>query len=203
MISLLIIGNSQWDLQKFENLTKNSTNSNIKLIDLNKIQHNINILLESNNPSDIKEYINNIFKSYMSILDSINVRILYLSIILIIISSLKEKNKNFNISLYNAELFGKSLFDLETSENNCNLIDNLLSFIDQYLLNKTDNKCSMIGNQIKKFIEENYLNNITVNIIADKFNYSPNYISYIFKNIFQKNISDYIMELKILKNNLY
>ncbi|WP_010233183.1 helix-turn-helix transcriptional regulator, partial [Clostridium arbusti] len=95
-------------------------------------------------------------------------------------------------------LWWNKLLNLETSIDATNLIENLLTYVSKYLLNKT-NKYSIIAEQIKKYIKKDYLNSISINSIADNLSYTPNYISYVFKQNFGQNISDYIMELKISK----
>lgn len=199
MINLLIIGNSKSDIQNTENLINILHNSNIKLLDLNKIQNNINELLKSSNISEIKKYVDSLFKGDIFTSDQRYTRNLCFSIIMCITSLLKDKNENLNIFSYNDGVLWKSLLNLETSTDAHNLINNLLNFINQYLLNKTNHKYSEIAEEIKKFIKKNYLKNISINSIADKLNYTPNYISYVFKQKFSENISDYIMGLKISK----
>nr|WP_155241859.1 AraC family transcriptional regulator [Clostridium pasteurianum] len=199
MLNLLIIGNSQLDIQKTKNIIDSFHDPNIKIIDLNEMQNSINILLNSSDTSNIKEYVNSLFKDDIFISDKMHIRNLCFSIIMCIIFLLKEKNQNLNIFSYNHELLCESLFNLETPEDVSNLIENLLIYINQYLLNNSNNKYSIIAERIIKFIEKDYLNNLSINSIADKFNYTPNYISYVFKQKFGQNISDYITELKISK----
>ncbi|MDF2503537.1 helix-turn-helix transcriptional regulator [Clostridium sp.] len=199
MCNLLIIDNIQLDKQKLKNIVDSFHISAIKIIDLDKMQNDINILLNSSNTLEIKEYVNNLFKYDTSISDKVYLKNLCFSIIICTTSLLNRENENFNILLYNNNLSWNKLLNLETSIDAANLIENLLTYVSKYLLNKT-NKYSIIAEQIKKFIKKNYLSNININSIADKFNYSPNYISYVFKKTFGQNISDYIMVLKILKS---
>lgn len=199
MLNLLITGNSQLDMSKAEEVIDSLHKANVKIIDLNEIQNSINILLNSSDISNIKEYLDNLFKEDIFISDKTYTRNLCFSIIMCIISLLKERNENLNIFSYNDGLFWESLLDFKTSTDAQNLIEDLLIYINQYFLNNLDNKYSAISKKIKQFIEKNYLKNITVSTIAEKFNYTPNYISHVFKKYFSKTISDYIIELKIIK----
>lgn len=199
MLNLLIIGNSQLDTQKAKKVIDSFYKANVKIIDLNEMQNDINILLTSSNTSNIKEYVNNLFKDDIFISDEMHIINLCFSVIMCIVSLLKEKNEKLNIFSYSHGLLWKSLLNFKASTDACNLIEDLLIYTNQYLLNNSDNKYSAIAEKIKKFIEKNYLKNITVSTIAEKFDYTPNYISYIFKKCFSKNILDYIIELKIIK----
>ncbi|MDF2884339.1 MAG: response regulator containing CheY-like receiver domain and AraC-type DNA-binding domain [Clostridiaceae bacterium] len=198
MCNLLIIDNIQLDRQKFKNIVDNFHISAIKIINLNEMQNDINILLHSSNTLEIKEYVNNLFKYDTSIADKVCLKNLCFSIIMCTTSLLNRENKIFNILLYNDNLWWNKLLNLETSIDATNLIENLLTYVSKYLLNKT-NKYSIIAEQIKKYIKKDYLNSISINSIADNLSYTPNYISYVFKQNFRQNISDYIMELKISK----
>lgn len=199
MLNLLIIGNSQLDTQKAKKVIDSFYKANVKIIDLNEMQNDINILLTSSDTSNIKEYVNNLFKNAIFISNEMNIINLCFSVIMCIVSLLKERNEKLNIFSYNHGLLWKSLLNFRTSADACNLIENLLIYINQYLLNNSDNKYFVIAERIIKFIEKDYLNNLSINSIADKFNYTPNYISYVFKQKFGQNISDYITELKISK----
>lgn len=199
ILNLLIIGNSQLDTQKAKKVIDSFYKANVKIIDLNEMQNDINILLTSSDTSNIKEYVNNLFKNDIFISDEMHIINLCFFIIICIISLLKERNENLNIFSYNDGLLWKSLLNFKTSTDAHNLIEDLLIYLNQYFLNNPDNKYSAISEKIKKFIQKNYLKNISVGTIAEKFNYTPNYISHIFKKCFSKTISDYIIELKIIK----
>lgn len=205
MINLLIIENSQLDMEKIKNLVNTFDNLNIKLIgecgniDLNEMQSNIKFLIYSSDTLKIKEYVNNLFKDNTAMLDKRYLTNLCFSLLMCTVSLLNENNENSNILAYNNRLSWQSLLSVENTADAHSLIENLLISINKYLSSKTDTKYSIIANQIKKFIKKNYLKNISVNTIADKLDYSPNYISYIFKQAFAQNISDYITELKISK----
>ncbi len=51
--------------------------------------------------------------------------------------------------------------------------------------------------QIRKYINENYMNELSLDIIADHVRMSPKYVSHIFKEENGENISDYIVRTRV------
>lgn len=63
---------------------------------------------------------------------------------------------------------------------------------------KNNTKKSSTAEKIKKYIDENFYNpNLSLDIISKNLAYNKKYISTIFKNFFQVNITEYILDLRI------
>lgn len=62
---------------------------------------------------------------------------------------------------------------------------------------KQNNTCKLIT-EIKRYIDDYYWdNNMSLNMVADKFNKNPAYLSKLFKKETSRNFSDYIINLRI------
>jgi len=67
----------------------------------------------------------------------------------------------------------------------------------QYLSSDLDApRCSIIF-EIMQYIKENLASDVTLGSIAEHFAYHPNYVSTLFKRETNRNVSDYILDLRM------
>ncbi len=60
------------------------------------------------------------------------------------------------------------------------------------------NRSMRLMSEIREFIQRNYAdNNLSLSVLADKFNYSPAYLSLFFKEQMGNNFSDYLEEVRM------
>ena len=98
------------------------------------------------------------------------------------------------------------LFDFQSSDK-IEDIKNVLMLLKERLLKLTESVdlinsafSSKLIKKILKFVEDNYTDpNISLALIAEKFNITPQYLSALFKEKIGVNLSDYIMQLRIIK----
>lgn len=74
------------------------------------------------------------------------------------------------------------------------LFNDLLQKMHSYM--PSNNKNGRID-KIKKFIDLNYMNDITINSIAEQFELTPNYLSKLFHDQTQRKFIDYLAEVRI------
>ncbi len=113
--------------------------------------------------------------------------------------------------LFNAFLFviseGKSYFDKIELFNSCIYLRQMqniwLDILEQkQQLNKTSidlSKCSYLIKNIISYIDKNYSQEITLNLLSKNFNVSPNYISRLFREETGENLFNYINEVRVEK----
>lgn len=58
-------------------------------------------------------------------------------------------------------------------------------------------------NEVIRYIKENYGAELTIKILADHVFLTPTYLSYLFKRMTEKTVSEYIMETRIEKSKMY
>ncbi|MBC2580451.1 response regulator [Clostridium sp. DJ247] len=170
-----------------------------KDIDLNTMQKDIKFLLNSGTDKDIKKYIDDLLRANSHVLDEIHLRNLCFSIVVCVIFVHSENNESLNIIFEDENLVWERLSKFETLADAHNWIENLLISVNNSLLSKVNNKNTLIAEEIKKFIEKNYMKGISIDTIAAELHYSPNYLSYVFKQTSRETIADYMTKLKIEK----
>lgn len=121
-----------------------------------------------------------------------------------IVSRMEITLRDFNVSI--DDLFGKKI----------NLIEKLLKFEDilnirQWMINvlraaiehldvKRKSNASIIVKEVIAYVESNYKEEISLNIIAKCLFYSPNYLGNIFKQETGKYFSEYLTKYRIKKS---
>ncbi|SKA82866.1 Two-component response regulator, YesN/AraC family, consists of REC and AraC-type DNA-binding domains [Clostridium sp. USBA 49] len=170
-----------------------------KDIDMNKMAKDIKFLLNSGEEEDIIKFVDNIIKQNNNEDLEKYVRNLCFSVITCVIFVLNENNENLNIIFKDEKIIWDKLSKFETIFEAKSWILEILTTVNKYLKNKASSKYKIIVEEIKKYIDLNYTKGITIDNIADFLHYSPNYLSYIFKQETNETITDYITNLKIEK----
>ena len=62
---------------------------------------------------------------------------------------------------------------------------------------ETESNTDKLANQVKKYVEEHYQEELSLDILADKMEISPKYLSRVFKQIIGINLSEYLMYIRI------
>lgn len=113
--------------------------------------------------------------------------------------------------LSNAFIFiiseGKSYFDKIERFNNCKSLRQLCAVWNDIIstqqeVNKTLvdlSKCSFLTKSIANFIQNNYGEEITLNLLSKQFSVSPNYISRLFREETGETLFNYINEVRVQK----
>lgn len=77
------------------------------------------------------------------------------------------------------------------------ILKNIIINAMRFLLNPVKEKSKNIARDIAEYIFSNYSSEITVKIIAEKFNYHPYYIGKIFKDFYNKSILEYLNDIRL------
>ncbi|TLS54296.1 AraC family transcriptional regulator [Paenibacillus antri] len=85
----------------------------------------------------------------------------------------------------------------ELEERQRLLVSYMHRMIETHLGPKQTQKSSQLAQTIKAYIEENYTNDLHLEHIADKMEVSVKYVSRVFKEHYNMNLTDYISELRI------
>jgi two-component system response regulator YesN len=168
-------------------------------VDFNSMYKDIKFLLNSGCSGDIHIYVDELFKHGLEIADENIIRRLCLSAIMCIVFVLNENNENLDSIVNDINLVWERLLKFETIADVRSWLENLFLSINGQLSRKANSKYRMIVDEIKRYIEKNYMNCICIDTIADELNYSPNYLSYVFKKESGDTIADYITKIKMEK----
>ncbi|WP_105614291.1 response regulator [Vallitalea okinawensis] len=184
----------------YEDISAPSTTPDIKL---SSLQDDIKILISSSNTTDIDTYINQLFGDMVLTNESTYIRNITFGVIMCLRFVLDE----FNISL--RAVYGDREKELWVTVNEFKTIEELKEWLydiiyaaSRYYTETKNNKNNKIIANIKHYINENYMNDITVKEIASHFYYTPNYLNTLFKKEIGQSIPDYITEFRVNKAKL-
>lgn len=95
------------------------------------------------------------------------------------------------------------------SINNIKTIKKLKDFVKSYFIKITQKqydihnaKHNLIIDEILKYIDDNYSSNITLKLLSDKFYFSPNYISSLFKRYKGVSFSEHLTNIRIEQSKI-
>lgn len=146
---------------------------------------------------DLFDLINNVV-SKNTVLPVFYIRCILIDIITIIITAMNGCNIKFKS--YN-DIYYETLFlcrSCSYEKENKKIYQNILSLI-QIFETHVEN-FSVDPAQIRKLMNENYTSpDLSISSIADTFQISVAYMSYLFKKEFNKNFSDYLWDLRLKK----
>lgn len=166
-------------------------------INLNKLQEEIKILITSGDSGGIKKFINSTFNGIIMTKDNNY----FLSRIHSILICLQIVISDFDLE-FQGSINMNSWWDITSPDFNTieqittSLEDIIITCSDSYKDYQTRKKNKLIVD-IKKYVEKNYMLDITVKDLSDEFFYSPNYLNGLFKKKVGKSIPDYITEIRI------
>ncbi|MCM8709894.1 response regulator [Clostridium sp. SYSU_GA19001] len=168
-------------------------------IDINTMQKDIKFLINSGNKEEIISYVDKLFINEFEKVSERYLRNLSFSIVISVIFVFNENNESLNSIFKDEKLVWEELLKFETIEHLKIWVKNLLLNANNYFTSKARTKHKIVVEEAKKFIDRNFAKGITIETIADELHYSPNYLSYIFKQEVGETIADYITKLKIEK----
>ncbi len=110
-------------------------------------------------------------------------------------SALLNKSMKNNISSF---LQSSISINLHDSQNTASWIMDLKRHSNK-LLSYLDQNSSGYIDQVISFVEENYMNDIGLNTIADNLGITPNYLGNLFQKKTNKKFLDFLSEIRLLK----
>ena len=168
-------------------------------IDFNTIQKEIRFLLNSGARKEIIEYIDSLLECAPLNAGEKYLKNLCFCIVICVQAVLNENNESFKEVFNSESLIWDKLAEFETILDAGNWIKNIVGSIHDYLSNKSVNKNRLIAEDVKKYIENNYIKNVNLETIAFDLYYSPNYLNRVFKQETGETIYDYAMRYRIEK----
>lgn len=165
---------------------------------------NLSSSLRENNCKDAAAHVNELFRIIdMSIASGNNlpdffVRSILFDLLTTIVNAMNDKNIRFKAysDLYFETLYYCRSFPYEQNRETIQKnIDQMLSFLERQLDNKITNSY-----QLRQIMEEYYTQpDFSITVLADKFQVSIAYMSYLIKKETNQTFSDYLWELRLRK----
>lgn len=168
-------------------------------LNLNQLQKDIRFLLNSGSEAEINAYVDGLFRNVLPGADEPYCKNLCFSIINCMQVVLQENNESFKAVFSEENLIWEKLLRFETIVDAQKWIANIFVFIRSHLDRRNTSKNEGIIREVKKYVENNYTKDLTLEVISADLYYSPNYMNHIFKQQTGETIFDYITRFKIEK----
>lgn len=168
-------------------------------IDFNTIQKEIRFLLNSGTREEIIKYIDSLLDCTPLNAGEKYLKNLCFCVVICAQAVLNENNERFKEVFNSESLIWEKLAQFETILDAGNWIKNIIGSIHEYLCNKSVNRNRLIAEEVKKYIENNYIKNTNLEKIAADLYYSPNYLNRVFKQETGETIYDFAMRYRIEK----
>jgi len=126
------------------------------------------------------------------------VQTMCIELIVLIQKFLLESN-NIRLNIGQRKDLWKKILKLKTLRQTEEWMSNLLSAMAKQIADMQNQRSKRIIENIKRFVQEHFKDNITVQTLAEKFYYTPNYISMLFKKETGENFKEYLTRVRIEK----
>jgi two-component system response regulator YesN len=168
------------------------------VFDYNLIEKELRFLLNTGTPEEMTDYME---KQYKNMPDNISTAELKSFFHYIVICLQNVIRSNPDVILARPELASsaiwETLFQFETVSDAQSWINECLLSVNKSIREREFHKNRVIVEKIKRFIEQNYQTNITLEIVSEELYYSPNYINQIYKQETGETIFDYLTRFKM------
>jgi two-component system, response regulator YesN len=168
-------------------------------INYNAIQKEIRFLLNSGNSEEIGLYIDQLFENIPGNAGEQYLKNFSFCFVICIQTVLSENNDDFKRVFDDDKLIWEKLLKFETILDVRNWLKNLAVFINEYLMKKNSNKNKVTSTEVKRYVEKNYKNDLSLEVISADLFYSPNYLNNIFKQETGDTIYEYVCKYRIEK----
>jgi two-component system, response regulator YesN len=168
-------------------------------LDFNAIVKEVRFLLNSGELTQINQYVDHLFINIPLGAGEVYLKNLCFYLVVCIQTVLNENNETFD-GVFQSEIqVWEKLIGFETIADAAAWIKKILSLSNQYLAAKSCSSNTLIVERVKKYIEHNYVKNISLEDMAANLFYSANYINRIFKQETGETIFNYASAHRIEK----
>ena len=152
------------------------------------------------NKREVKSIVNQIFKDIESCsgMNIDHIQTICFEII-VLIEKFLLKSYNISLNIGQKKSLWNKILKLKTLKHTEEWLASQLCKLAQQVADIQNKRSKGIIGEIKKFIEEHYSENITVQTLAEEFYLTPNYISMLFKKETGENFKDYLTKIRIDK----
>jgi two-component system, response regulator YesN len=149
------------------------------------------------NPQDISEFLDQLLSH--NIMDINEAKQIALYIYFTVETIIMEKGLRIDTIIDDYQDILPNLFNCQTLEGFCRILEDLLTKVQYYIGNKTSSRQRIYVENIKKVINEQYTTIENVNDIADQIFISPSYAHQVFKLETGLTIYDYLFDIRMKK----
>lgn len=168
-------------------------------LDFNAILKEVRFLLNSGSGPEIDAYVDHLFNALPPGASETYLRNLCFYLVIFTQTVLNENNETLTSAFHSEVEVWEKLSGFETIGDASTWIKELMTLSNQCLACKALSSNNQIVERVKKYIEYNYVKNISLEEMAVELYYSPNYINRIFKQVTGETIFNYASAYRIEK----
>jgi two-component system response regulator YesN len=168
-------------------------------LDFNAILKEVRFLLNSGACPEIYAYVDQLFNNIPLGADEAYLKNLCFYLVICTQTVLNENNETFKGVFHSEIQVWEKLIGFETIEDAAAWIKEIITLNNQYLAAKSSTSNAQIVERVKKYIECNYIKNISLEDMAADLFYSANYLNRIFKQVTGETIFNYASMYRIEK----
>jgi len=168
-------------------------------LDINTILKEVRFLLNSGAGPELNAYVDHLFNDIPFGAGEAYLKNLCFYLVICTQTVLNENNESFNQVVPSEMQVWERLVAFETIEDAVTWIKEIMTLSNCYLAAKSSSNNTQIVERVKKYIEHNYVKNISLDDMAADLFYSANYINRIFKQETGETIFNYASAYRIEK----
>lgn len=168
-------------------------------IDLDTLKSDIRMILLSNQPNQVMSFMAKYFSGKDCTMSEHSVKDLTYSIIICVQLVMAEINLDFEEIFTQRSVVWKKLIEFETILDIQQWVKNILFSAQTWIADKNSLKNRKVVEEVRKYIEEYLDQELTVQNIADKVFFSPNYLNSLFQHETGETIPQYIVRVRMEK----
>ena len=168
-------------------------------LDLNAVLKEVRFLLNSGAYPEINAYVGHLFYNIPRGAGEAYLKNLCFYLVICAQTVLNENNETFDGVFHSEIQIWEKLSGFETIEDATAWIVEIMALCNQYLAGKSSTSNAQIVERVKKYVECNYVKNISLEDMAADLFYSPNYINRIFKQVTGETIFNFASAYRIEK----
>lgn len=168
-------------------------------LDFNTILKEVRFLLNSGAFPEINAYVDHLFNNIPFGAGEAYLKNLCFYLVICTQTVLNENNETFNGVFHSEIQVWEKLIGFETIEDAVAWIKGMMLLSNRYLAAKSSTSNTQMVERVKKYIEHNYVKNISLDDMAADLFYSANYINRIFKQVTGETIFNYASAYRIEK----
>jgi len=172
-------------------------NSGEYRIELDKIQEKIIDILLSKKKCEGEYFVEQVFSHFEKNVDRVTIKNLCFSLIICIQIALNDWNMSLDEIFGSEQLIWEKLLKFETIIDVKRWLMNIITFIIDYVDEKSTGRSKSIVQEAKEYIRHNYHRDISVQSVADELHYNANYLNNIFKEDTGETILEYITRIRM------
>lgn len=167
--------------------------------DYNGIEKEMRILLNTGTPDEVAAYVDQLSHGLSSNGSPEELKSFFYFLMICLQNVVNANPEGFAGQALTSPSAWEALHGLETVSDAVDWIKERLLRANQLIRERECHKNRAVVGKIKRYVEQHYRSNVTLESLSEAFYYSPNYLNQIFKQETGRTILDYVTRFKMEK----